>query len=95
MIIEIRSHGGFGGIAAAAQSRRIDTDAQPAEMRAALCAAFRPGALSELARTPCPGCPDRMRYAITVTGDAANAPHSVTLSEGQLPPEMLDLIDSV
>ncbi|TJZ91052.1 hypothetical protein FA743_12630 [Paracoccus gahaiensis] len=95
MIIEIRSHGGFGGITAAAPPRRIDTDAQPADRRAALCAAFRPGALSQLAQTPCPGCPDRMRYAITVTEDPTQSPHSITLSEGQLPPEMLDLIDSV
>lgn len=91
MIIEIRTHGGFGGINAPA-ARRIDTDDQPEPLRGALCDAFRPGALSRLAETPCPGCPDRMRYAITVTTEAA---HSFTLSEGQMPPDMLDLIDSL
>lgn len=93
MIIEIRTQGGFGGISATAP-RRIDTEAQPAPMRQALCAAFGAGSLSRLAETPCPACPDRLRYAITVT-EGAQSPLSVTLSEGQLPPEMLDLIDSL
>ncbi|WP_411837208.1 protealysin inhibitor emfourin [Paracoccus sp. ME4] len=92
MIIEIRSHGGFGGITAAT-SRRIDTAAQPGDRADALCTAFDPGALARMAATPCPGCPDRMRYAITVTD--ATGPHSVTLSEGQMPPEMLDMLDDL
>ncbi|CAM3153895.1 protealysin inhibitor emfourin [Paracoccus nototheniae] len=93
MIIEIRTHGGFGGIAAPAP-RRIDTGALPEPLRGKICAAFRLGSLTRLADVPCPACPDRMRYAITVTEDAS-PPHSVTLSEGQLPPDMLDLIDSL
>lgn len=92
MIIEIRSHGGFGGIIAA-PSRRIDTDTQPAPLARDLCAAFGPDALARMAATPCPDCADRMRYAITVTD--ATGPHSITLSEGQMPPAMLDLIDSL
>ncbi len=89
MIIEIRSQGGFGGLGAA-RPLRIDTDQQPDARRRALCDAFRPDHLARLQAAPCPGCNDRMRYAITVTTEAA---HSFTLSEGQLPPEMLDLID--
>lgn len=92
MIIEIRSHGGFGGITAAT-SRRIDTDAQPEPRAQELCAAFHPKALADMAATPCPGCPDQMRYAITVTD--ATGPHAITLSEGQMPPEMLDLLDDL
>ena len=63
MIIEIRSHGGFGGITAAT-SRRIDTDAQPEPRAQELCAAFHPK-------------------------------HAITLSEGQMPAEMLDLLDDL
>ena len=51
MIIEIRSHGGFGGITAAT-SRRIDTDAQPEPRAQELCAAFHPKALANMAATP-------------------------------------------
>lgn len=53
MIIEIRSHGGFGGITAAT-SRRIDTDAQPEPRAQELCAAFHPKALADMAATPVP-----------------------------------------
>ncbi|RJL01508.1 hypothetical protein D3P06_12220 [Paracoccus aestuarii] len=90
MIIEIRSQGGFAGIGLP-DLRRIDTDNQPPPRREALCRAFRPENLAHLARSPCPRGPDGMRYAITVTTAAA---HSFTLSEAQIPPEMLDLIDA-
>lgn len=90
MIIEIRTQGGFGGLSAT-PPHRIDTDAQPAALARDLCAAFGPDALARLAAAPCPDCADRMRYAITVTDQAG--PHSVTLSEGQMPAALLDLID--
>jgi hypothetical protein len=93
MIIEIASQGGFGGIAAS-RPKRIDLTHQSEDLRAALGAAFEPRALSRMQATPCPSCPDRLSYRITVI-EAGGARHCVTLSEGQIPPETLDLIDRV
>ncbi|WP_410218692.1 protealysin inhibitor emfourin [Paracoccus sp. (in: a-proteobacteria)] len=92
MIIEIHGTGGFGAIPTSV-TKRVDVKQQPHEVQAALLAAFQPQALSQLEGAPCPTCPDRMRYAITVTG--ADGCHSFTLSEGQMSDDMLDLIDSL
>lgn len=92
MIIEIATQGGFGGIRAAANRKRIDPNRQSQEMRDALCAAFAPQALTRLARTDCADCPDGLSYRITVM-ETGHEPQSFTLSERQIPDEMLDLID--
>lgn len=95
MIIEISSGGGFGGISAAALSKRIDVDQQSAALQRELCEYFEPGDLRQLAATPCKTrCADSMVYQITVTDEQRNR-HVYTLREDQLPPEMLDLIDQM
>lgn len=92
MIIDIAAQGGFGGITATRLHKHIAVAGQPAAMRQQLCSAFDRAALDRLARQPCRPCADRISYRITVTPDDG-APHSVTLREDQIPPEMLDLID--
>lgn len=92
MIIDIAALGGFGGINAARLHKTIDVDNQPDGMRRDLCDAFEPEQLARLARKPCSGCADRPTYRITVTA-ADRQTRSFTLREGQLPPDMLDLID--
>lgn len=92
MIIEIATQGGFGGVAAA-PPKRIDLERQSEDLRLALAAAFAPAALRRMEAASCPGCPDRLSYRITVI--EAGKTRCVTLSEGQIPPETLDLIDSV
>lgn len=94
MIIEIATEGGFGGIRPAASRKRIEADRLPPDMRETLCAAFSPQALTQLARTDCADCPDGLHYWITVI-EAGHEPQSFTLSERQIPDEMLDLIDSL
>lgn len=92
MIIEIATEGGFGGIRAAASRKRIETDGQPQDLREALCSAFAPSALTQLARTDCANCPDGLSYRITVI-ETGREPQNFTLSERQIPDQMLDLID--
>ena len=93
MIIEIATEGGFGGIAAI-PLKRIDLERQPADLRQALTSAFAPAALTRMEAVACPGCPDRLSYRITII-ESGQARHCVTLSESQIPPDTLDLIDRV
>ncbi|MDP5307679.1 protealysin inhibitor emfourin [Paracoccus spongiarum] len=94
MIIEIAAEGGFGGIAAASVTKRIDLDQQGARMRQEFCDAFEPDELARLASQPCTTCADRMTYRITLTDDRQQS-RIFTIREDQLPPEMLDLIDQM
>lgn len=90
MIIEIATTGGFAGIAAAGLHKRVDPDLLDPALGRDLRAAFAPEALARIAAAPCRTCPDGMSYRITVTEEQTR---SFTLTEGQLPAEMLDLID--
>lgn len=95
MIIEISSSGGFGGLPAAALSKRIDVDQQSTALQRELCEYFEPRDLRQLAAAPCRSrCADPMIYRITVT-DERSGRHIYTLREDQLPPGMLDLIDQM
>lgn len=95
MIIEISSSGGFGGLAAAGLNKRIDVDQQAPAMRQEICDMFEPQDLNQLAAAaPNARSADGMVYKITVT-DQQDSAHVYTLREDQLPPEMLDLIDSM
>ncbi|WP_265502732.1 protealysin inhibitor emfourin [Paracoccus beibuensis] len=93
MIIEIATEGGFGGIAAT-PPKRIDLDRQSEELRQALASAFAPSALSRMQAATCPGCPDRLSYRITII-EGGQASRCVTLSESQIPPDTLDLLDGI
>jgi len=94
MIIDIATDGGFGGIAAAAMHKRINPQEQAQALRDALCAAFAPKALQQMTQGRSHDCPDGLRYRITII-QSGQDPCIFTLSEAQMPPEMLDLIDSV
>lgn len=95
MIIEISSSGGFGGIAAAGVKKRIDVDQQSAAVQQEICEYFEPRDLDQLAsRSVRSRSADAMVYKITVT-DPTDGRHVYTIPEDQLPPEMLDLIDSM
>ena len=94
MIIEISTSGGFGGIPAAGLTKRIDLDEQPAPARAELCQYFEPGDLRQLAaRSRKETTADAMTYRIRLIEPSAR-PRTFTIREDQLPPDMLDLIDS-
>lgn len=90
MEIEISAAGGFAGIKAAGMHKRIDPDLLAPPLARQLRETFAPEALARIAAAPCRTCPDGMSYRITVTETETR---SFTLREGQLPPEMLDLID--
>lgn len=92
MIIEIDTEGGFAGIAAVSQHKRIDVDAQPEPIRQDLSEAFHTRRLQRLAATDCSDCADRVTYRISVTMTGQHR-QSFILREDQLPAEMLDLID--
>lgn len=94
MIIEITSSGGFAGLAATNINKRVDVDAQPAELRQEICNLFEPTGLNALATPPMDGAADMRSYHITVT-DHDQAKHKYTIREDQIPPEMLDLIDGM
>ena len=94
MIIEISSSGGFGGMAVPSTSTRIDVERQSASMQKEICEYFEPQDLDRLARAKAPtrGA-DMLTYEIRVT-DRQSAQHVYRLREDQIPPEMLDLLDS-
>jgi hypothetical protein len=95
MIIEISSSGGFGGIAAAGVKKRIDVDQQSAAVQQEICEYFEPRDLDQLAsRSGNARAADAMVYRIIVT-DPKDGQHVYTIPEDQLPPEMLDLIDTM
>lgn len=94
MIIEISTSGGVGGMATAA-CKRIDVDSQPAPARAEWRERFQPGDLQQLAARSGSGCgADRPTYRISLIRPAART-RTFTIREDQLPPDMLDLIDSI
>ncbi len=93
MIIEVTSEGGIGGLATGQSHRSLQVDAQPQAVQTEYCAAFSPEAMAAAAApTRSPGGADRLIYTIKVTDDDG-AVHRYTVSEGNLPPETLDLID--
>ncbi|MCQ0971202.1 hypothetical protein MLD63_12295 [Paracoccus sp. TK19116] len=95
MIIEISSSGGFGGIAVPAMNTRIDVDRQSASMQKEICEYFEPQDLDRLARAKAPARgADMMTYEIRVI-DRQSGQHVYRLREDQIPPEMLDLLDSL
>lgn len=94
MIIEISTSGGFGGLAVAGLHKRIDVTQQSASMQREICEYFEPQDLERLSSGQGnTRARDMLVYQITVT-DVQDGEHTFTLREDQLPPEMLDLLDS-
>lgn len=95
MMIEVSTSGGLAGMARAAPAKRLDLATVEAAVQDRYCDHFDPAALRALsAAAPDRHGADRFSYHITVT-DEAGARHEFDLSEDQLPPEMLDLIDEM
>lgn len=93
MIIEISTSGGFGGLSAAGMRKRIDVEQQAPGIRQELCGLFEPADLKQLAaRSRSETRADAMTYEIRLIDRRSRKTY--TIREDQLPPDMLDLIDS-
>jgi hypothetical protein len=92
MKIEIRTSGGFGGIAVKSV-KTVDTGTLPSEDRPAVETMFSAGHLEQLSGAEAPGgAADMAAYSVTVTGDDGER-RTFEIPENAIPPEMLDVID--
>ncbi len=93
MIIHLSTSGGIGGFGLG-RSARIDIDALPEALRMETCEAMTAETLNLLAGQAGSGGADRVSYEISLDEDDG-AQQRFTIGEAAIPPEMLDLIDSL
>ncbi|MFD2740045.1 protealysin inhibitor emfourin [Sulfitobacter aestuarii] len=93
MIIKIATTGGIGGFGLG-QDRKVDVNALPAEIRAQACEMLSDAQLSAMAKASFDKGADRVNYSIALQGDDG-AVRRYEIGEAAMPPEMLDMIDTL
>lgn len=91
MIITIATTGGIGGFGLG-PARTVDVDRLAPDIRRETCAVMTDARLAPLTAKAAEGA-DRITYAISISVDGATRRYEI--AESALPPDMLDLIDSL